>query len=463
MNIVLTIFFILLILFSIVEKNHKILFSLVILAVFTDVFTLELGSVVHLSNIVGFVMLPLIIRFYTKGRFAYITRKVTSIFKPLWLNFFYLIVLGYIFGFLIPWENTGGYRTWSQQASGRTIVTLVRLFNEFCIALYIIWAILTEKVNIKFIVMVIGCVTFASFLVGIIEYGSGFPIIRSLIQETPKILSERFLGLCGEPKSFGRNAALAYIITLAYYLKVEKKKIFLFFIIINVITVILSLSASTFILFIMFNVYMLISSKKLHLLFLYVPLFFVGYFVVSSNPMFEVTKNKMDKAIFGSDNISNYSDNTSGAMSIVSRFDIFDHLAYVFLINNPQYIVTGTGPNLISLPASRYVGDYIQYSTYAEVGGIDSVPNVMFNNVLAASGIIGIILFVIFFLRLYMFSKNDKSGFSSNLVVITIVFCMVYFNIVFLFLIGIIVGIYCKQQVQIRNLRYVHLNKKKIK
>ncbi|MGO4710533.1 hypothetical protein AB4Y90_15805, partial [Chryseobacterium sp. 2TAF14] len=212
MNIVLTIFFVLFIFFAIIEKRHKILIFLVILAVFTDVFTFNLGSVVHLSNMIGFAMLPLVIRFYFNGKYRYISKKVSVIFRPLWLNFFYLVILGYVFGFLIPWEDTGGYRTWAQQASGRSIITLIRSFNEFCIALYIICAIVTEKISIRFVVSAIGWISLASFLVGILEYSSGYPVIRSLIQDKPKILNERFLGLSGEPKSFGRNAALAYVI-----------------------------------------------------------------------------------------------------------------------------------------------------------------------------------------------------------------------------------------------------------
>ncbi|MGO4709157.1 hypothetical protein AB4Y90_08570, partial [Chryseobacterium sp. 2TAF14] len=253
------------------------------------------------------------------------------------------------------------------------------------------------------------------------------------------------------------------VIILAYYVKVEKNSKLLFFIIVNTLTVILSLSASTFILFIMFNVYILTSTRKLYLLFLVAPLFFTGYLIINSNPIFEQTKNKMDKAIFGSDDLAEYTDsNSSGAMAVISRFDIFDHLAYVFLLKNPQYMITGTGPNLISLPASRYVGDYRQYNTYAEAGGIDSVPNIMFNNVLAASGIVGIILFTVFFIRLYKFSSVDKSGFSKNLVVVTVIFSMVYFNIVLLFLTGIIVGILCKQAAKIRFSKYNLLNNARV-
>jgi len=339
----------------------------------------------------------------------------------------------------------GGYRTWTQQASGRSVVTLVRYLSEFCIALYLAWTILTNKVNMQFIIKAIGWITVVSFLVGIFEYVSGFPLIRSLIQDTPKILADRFLGLCGEPKTFGRNAALAYVIILAYYLKIEKNKKLLFFIIINTLAIILSLSASTFILFALFNIFILANTRKLQVLFLILPLAFVGYWLIRDNPVFEETKIKIDKALLGSEDLLEYSNTATGAMAVVSRFDIFDHLGYIFLLNNPVYFLTGTGPNLISIPASEYVADYPMYSFYAEIGGIDSVPNVMFNNVLAASGIMGLILFTVFFYRLYEFAKTDKTGFSKNLVVIALIFNMVYFSIVLLFLTGVIVGILCRQ------------------
>ncbi|MBW8362818.1 MAG: hypothetical protein K0M56_11615 [Kaistella sp.] len=235
---------------------------------------------------------------------------------------------------------------------------------------------------------------------------------------------------------FGRNSALAYAMLLLYYLTQQKDRKLIYFIIINAVGVIISLSASALILFMMLNLVILFKKVKLGYFIFLALLFSLTFTVLQNNPFFEEsTKGKIDKALFGIENKV-----IPDEPQFFSRFDIFDRLGLVYLYENPQYIIFGTGPNLISIPSSKYVDSLPEYSSYAEQGGIDSVPNVMFNNVLARSGVVGLILFLFFFIRLYRFAKIDRSGFSQVVVLISLFFNMVYFSIVFLFLTGIVVG-----------------------
>jgi len=357
------------------------------------------------------------------------------VLRPLWINFIYLIFLGIIFGFLFPWTDDSSYRLWTQGAQGRAIITLVRYLNEFFIALYFFWIIRTNKINLHYVVYAIGWVTFISFSIALIEYAAG-PIFRLNFLDSPNIISDRFFGLNNEPKVFGRNSALAYIIILFFYLKIERNRKLLFFIIINAIGVILSLSASAYVMFAVFTIYLLIDQKRLKLLMVVFLFTITSFFVLQNNPIFnDSTKMKIEKVFTGSS-----SDFSSTELAFISRFDIFDHLALLFLYDNPKYILTGTGPNLISIPASKYVGDFTAYSFYAQIGGIDSVPNVMINNVLANSGLIGLFLFFLFFTKLFRYSKSDRTGFSKNMIVIILISNMIYFNVVLLLFSGIIVG-----------------------
>lgn len=444
MNLVLSAFFFIVIIIAFLEKKYNILFLLSILSVFSDIFYFDFGAKVLLIHFIGFLVIPLVLRVYIKKHLSNFGNSTFFILRPLFLNLFYLLILGVLFGFLIPWSDNSVYRSWAQQSQGRTIITLVRYINELFVVLYIIWVVSTNRVNLKFIINTIGWIAFISFIIGFIEYTVG-SVIRRIIQDDPNILSSRFLGLCGEPKIFGRNSALAYIILLFYYIKIERNKKFLFFILISALGVLLSLSASAFIMFALFNMYFLFEQKKFKYVVLSIVIFILASFALNKVEQFSSTRFKIEKALIGTDKFQNYTYEDSIGMSIISRFDIFDHLALLFLLENPVYAFTGTGPNLISIPASENVGDFVRYSTYAETGGIDSVPNVMFNNVLASSGIIGILLYLLFFKRLYTYARYDSNRYAKDLVVIALIFNMIFFSIVLLFLAGITIGIVNKQ------------------
>ncbi|MDF2553872.1 MAG: hypothetical protein K0R77_3147 [Chryseobacterium sp.] len=416
---------------ALLKQRHKTLVFICVLSIFADNFRVNLGPSLLLANCIGFLMLPIVIKN------SYLFRKINHLYRPLWLEFFYLILLGYIFGFLFPWETfNSDYRMWTQQASGRTVVTLFRLLNELIFSYYIVWCFITKKIDLKFIVYSIGYASVISSAVGFADYLIGYSFKASFFYMVPE-LSNRFLGLNGEPKMFGRNSALAYAILLLYYLTRGKDKKLVVFMVVNVIGVLISLSASSFILFLLLNAAVFFNKIKpvyVAFLFLLAPL---SYVLVSSNPFFqENTQYKIEKAIMGGD-----AKVVPNEPQFFSRFDIFDRLGLVFLYENPIYAITGTGPNLISIPASTYVGSLPEYSTFAERGGIDSVPNIMINNVIARSGLLGVILFLFFYIRLFRFSKFDKTGFSKALVIISFIFNMVYFSIVCAFLTALIIGL----------------------
>jgi hypothetical protein len=444
MNLFFSLLSLFIILILVLKKHHKSLVFLICLSVFTDVFYIEIGPVLYFNHVIGVLIFPLLLVFFSKKNVINLYKIVFYHLRPLIINFIYLCFLGVLLGFIFPWSDSPSYRTYWQESQGRTIVTLVRLFIEILGALYIFWCIFKSKVELRFIIYSIGWILLLSFFVGILEHSVGQPIFRSILQKSPKILPDRYLGLCGEPKNFGRNAALAYILLFFYYIKYEKKKIILFFIFISIVSVFLSFSASTYLLFALFNIFLLLERKNFKLIFLALPIFLFFFNLFQTNEMFEEANWKMQKALTGNDIRS---DSISENI-LISRFDIFDFLALLFLLNNPKFLIFGVGPNLISIPASIYVSDFIEFDSYTKDGGIDSVPNVMFNNVLSSSGIIGIILYFIFFCRLFKSSKYDKVGFCRDLIIITIIFNMVFFGFSFYFLSGIILGLICKYQIE---------------
>jgi len=83
------------------------------------------------------------------------------------------------------------------------------------------------------------------------------------------------------------------------------------------------------------------------------------------------------------------------AESIAYHMDVFDSSAFLFLISNPQYIVSGTGPGLVGLPATDYVplGDY---SGVLDSGvGINSMPQTGPLYEVANGGLVGLALWLL--------------------------------------------------------------------
>ena len=327
MNIYLSIIFILIIIIGAISKNYKLLVFLSILSVFADNFRINIGPSLLLINLIAFVESPFILKHFT-ARYLYLKTKIfKKIIRPLWINYLYLILLGLIFGFLYPWTDDSNYRMWTQTAQGRTVITLARYLSEILIALYFFILITTKRIDIKFIVYSIGWITFLSFAIGIIDYNLGY-IIKEKFLYMFSELSNRFLALNGEPKMYGRNSALAYIILLFYYLKYDKNKLLLFFIFVNFTGVVLSLSASSYILFILFNLYLLLTRRNIKVTIFATLILFILFLTVQNNAFFvDITKGKIDKALYG---VSTFENNF--VENFILRFDIFDHLA-LFCMN----------------------------------------------------------------------------------------------------------------------------------
>lgn len=426
----------LIIAFALIKQNHKLLIFLSLLSIFADNFRIVVGPSLLLANLIGFLIIPVILKDYNVFSF------VKKYYKPLWIEFFYLLVLGLIFGFFIPWESMdSGYRMWTQKAQGRTIITILRLFNEIVLSYYIVWCFVREKINLKYIIISICYISAFSLIIGYFDYLLGYKFKETYLYIVPE-LKDRFLGLNGEPKMFGRNSALAYSIILSYYLTVKKEKKLIIFIVLNALGVASSFSASSIILFLLLNIVIYFDKLNVKYILFSSILFSVIYITLQNQHFFkETTAYKIEKAIYGSDN-----EVIPNEPQLFKRFDVFDRLALVFLYENPVYALIGTGPNLISIPASKYVNSLSEYSTFASRGGIDSVPNVLINNVIARSGLLGILLFSLFFIKLHKLSKYDITGFSTSLVFISLVFNMIYFSIVLLFLAGLIIGILFSQK-----------------
>ena len=100
-------------------------------------------------------------------------------------------------------------------------------------------------------------------------------------------------------------------------------------------------------------------------------------------------------------------------------------------------MICGVGPNLISIPASQYIPPI---SIFYELGRIDSVPNVMPVNLLSRSGILGVLLYLFGFWRLFS-ALNVLPSFVKSILIAFILFSMVYLSVVVFVGLGVVIGL----------------------
>ena len=147
-------------------------------------------------------------------------------------------------------------------------------------------------------------------------------------------------------------------------------------------------------------------------------IFILSFLFNSDNAFINETAIKI-KLVTGllSDEISMEDKVHNNEPQIFTSFEVFDRAALNFFYFNKLYILSGTGPNLISIPSSPYINN----KAYAIYGNsIDSVPHMFLINLLSRSGLFGIFLWFVFFIK-FNFKKTNKN--SPN----------IYFNLLYLF------------------------------
>jgi hypothetical protein len=406
-----------------IKKYQKGLFVIIVISLFNDLFEIPLIDIKYYQFIV-LIYSPKIIMFWFKESGCF-KRQIL----PIIIEYYYLIIIGVIFGFLFPWKgNYDHLRLWSQLSEGRTIVQLIRFFSDILLIILVFHWFRTKSISISFLVNSLSIILTISVIIAVIDGLTGYPIRQILFGEQTRLIEGRFIGLCGEPRGFGKICSFGLLLLL-----VMKNRNYYFFlktgIIFSIVGIVISFSASTYILTVCWIIILLVYRvMKFNVVsFITFSIIIAGMFYLISNVDFfqKVTLTKIDKVIGGSGTAAI---EKVGVFEpdIFTRFEVFDRAALNFLYREPLYFITGVGPNLISIPSSPY----LTRATYAIYGeNIDSVPHSFLINLISRSGIIGFSLWIIFFINIYGKLRKEKiilalfvSVFISNLIVNTSIF-----------------------------------------
>jgi hypothetical protein len=345
-------------------------------------------------------------------------------------------VFGVLFGFIVPFDDPfASYRTFTQQASMRAIISFSRMLLEFFSIILVVYWLTNKLVTLKAIINYFAIVVISSVIIGFAIYY--FPLIfRPIFPNfAHHFIGTRFTGLVGEPRTFGRFCSFA-LIFLLYYFRFGKKNTMNLAIILSSLGVVISLSASAYIVT-MVGMSMLFLLRRNFASFAIVIVFsLVGFVFLSEDEFFKNTTMEKINSVISIEHDEKI-EKRINEPGLFTRFEIFDRAALNFLYNNPEYFLFGVGPNLVSIPASQYLPpEFVNSEVYGN--GINSVPTTFFVNILARSGFFGLFLQLLFFVFIYKRLKNKSSRYCY---LTTFIMSLITATNVFLIIAGVSISV----------------------
>lgn len=349
-------------------KRHQLLLIWICFTLFVQIFDTVLLTNLPAGRIVGLLYLPSAISQLRQWA------KLAPV-KAWLVNYGWLLVLGLIFGFIWPWPDTTYNRPLTLTAPGRTVIYSARLLADLSLAVFLANEILRSR-SLQLIgrVMVFGSTV--SALAGLFQFVTKIDLYNILTGLGEEILYVgRSRGLVGEPRALGLSCAYGVMILLIGRRKVFRLWPVLLFI--NLMALLITYSASSLALFVAgIIISLLFFSNRERLI-------VAGVACVAVTLIFLTSVFIPDQFKFAIETLSLRFDpdvklagippGTFG-QEIAYRLDVFDACALLFLLDQPIYALFGTGPGLVSLPASDYIPPGLYSLIWTPEQGINSPP-----------------------------------------------------------------------------------------
>ncbi len=366
-------------------RRRNLLLAWICLVTCVDVFKMLNVSA---ATVAGLILIPYTIRFV---RPILQTRPGQLLFA----HYGYLGLLGLVFGFLFPWPDALG-RPLSLQAPGRTILYLTRHTANLSLAIFVAQQTVKLKHPSKvFKYILLGGIIAAAG--GICEYLSGLDMFALLTEGVfnPTYHAFRVRGLNFEPRGLGLTAAYGLLLCMLVSSRRASWKA-VSVLLINVCTLFLTVSTSgllaatagivSLFLFDRHSRGVLVGVMAAGIVVLLIPMMFEsGVFADWSSLLTE----RIGSTI-------RFGEATNWMEEFVFRAEVFDAVALLFLVANPIYILSGTGPGLISIPATSYLPETVYYTEFFKSTGINLPPTMGGLLELSNGGLIGLLLWIAF-------------------------------------------------------------------
>lgn len=334
------------------------------------------------ARIVGLLLVP---RALSMLR---IVRRI-PIGRVIILQFVYLAVLGIIFGFLIPWPSGEIDRAFNQIAPGRATIYLIRSVADISLTLFVARQLISRRQPGDVLRYVLVGTTIAS-LSGLLEYITAVDWYGRITGLVPLNLPYRMRGFMFEPRALGLIAVQGMMICLVLYGR-RRKGGLLAVAGIHAAAVFLSGSTSAIAVLLVATLAVFASDARYRASIMapiVVTVVVIGTFITMQPQYFDTyVRNVILRLTL--DRIEEEGRPESVTGDVAARMDVLDGPPVLFLAANPAYIVTGTGPGLMSLPAAKYIPDASFYNEVRE-RGINSPPSSGILLEVSNAGLIGL-------------------------------------------------------------------------
>lgn len=362
-----------------------------------------------------------------------------KLLNPILNEYALLLLTGVYFVWLSPWNDPYEmFKPWNQQLAGRFTTAMFKLFFELAF-LYGSYKYLERyKLSLKKISSLVVNMSVVLVLIALFDFLFLNYTVRNIlfhpVSSDNSRLFGRLLGFCHEPKAFARSLIFPLVILVSTRQKIVSNNNLKFMLIL--VAFLLTFSVSGYLTFTAGFITLLIVSKKTYksnfeTRFVLVLL---GLILVSLSSLLTLdilagVRYKLNYVLADGANSTIY----NGEPLIFTRFEVFDRATLNFFYLNPIYLLIGTGPNLISIPASPFItssarqvlGDYL-------VGG----PTMGFLTIMARSGLFGCILYLRFFYKV-LGNKYRDIGYRHTVIMMIPMFLMNTLSFVPFFMLAI--------------------------
>jgi hypothetical protein len=335
-------------------RQYKLLLVISLLAQYTECFALVFGSFkITADAYTGFFFVVANIKFFIKEK------TLTS--KLLWAEYFWVIMVGFIF-LLFPWKDSAhSLRTWTQSQTGRTFVGIIRMVEPVFVFYFFYYLFRLQKVSIHFFLEIVCWLSIISVFISAIDTFFLEGSIKSQFHFLERdVLADRFTGLFVEPRYLARILGITLLTILCLKEKIEYPRLKLLSAITAVCCLLgigLSMSSSAIAATCLaFIAYIIIFRVKLQTIGLYSMILVSGIFLILQNERF-VAHTTSRLAIVTVEEQEREIDNVP---SFISGFEANDACALAFFYKNPKHLIWGVGPNTICIPANDFMSPYTE-------------------------------------------------------------------------------------------------------
>lgn len=355
-------------LFLMWTKRHRLLLSFVCFTFFVQVFDTALLTNLPVGRIVGLLYLP---RALTQLRQW---AKLTPV-RAWLINYGWLLLLGLLFGFIWPWPDTTYSRPFTLAAPGKTIIYSARLLTDLSLAIFFAAEILRAR-SILWIGRAIVAGSTVSAVAGLFQFVTDIDLYYILTGLGEQILNlGRARGLVGEPRALGLSCTYGIMTLLIGRNKISSLWIVL--LLFNLTGLLITYSASSLVLFaagIVVNWLFFSNRERLIAAGVASGMALIIFLTSVFTPdQFKIAIETLSLRFDPDIKLAGIPPGTFG-QEIAYRLDVFDASALLFLLDQPLYALIGTGPGLVSLPASDYVPPGLYSLIWTPELGINSPP-----------------------------------------------------------------------------------------